>query len=40
MQLVLVAVLAFFVAGCATVQSRNPAVSILLDLDLAAPTAP
>jgi hypothetical protein len=33
MQLMLVAVLAFFLVACATVQSRSPAVSILLDLD-------
>jgi sugar lactone lactonase YvrE len=33
MRLMLVAVLAFFLVACATVQSRSPAVSILLDLD-------
>jgi sugar lactone lactonase YvrE len=33
MQLLMVAVLAFFLGACATVQSRSPAVSILVDLD-------
>jgi sugar lactone lactonase YvrE len=33
MQSMLVAVLGFFLAGCVTVQSRSPTVSILLDLD-------
>jgi len=33
MQLMLIAVLTLFLGACATVQSRSPAVSILLDLD-------
>jgi len=33
MQLTLIAVVSLFVGGCATMQSRSPAVSILVDLD-------
>lgn len=33
MQLTLIAVVSLFVGGCATIQSRSPAVSILVDLD-------
>jgi len=35
MQLMLIAVLTLFLGACATVQSRSPAVSILVDLDAA-----
>ena len=33
MQLISIAVLTLFLGACATVQSRSPAVSILVDLD-------